>query len=127
MEREESAHPSLTLLSPLVGLWHFETLNSYPKHINLFHPPIRSQEVLQRDNNNSNHQLHVCSNNPLEVQVTMILFKAPTETESVPNPFSKSNNFIVKLNNFHNTQQIQCTHMDCNGTSTLMHPNREVI
>jgi hypothetical protein len=27
MEHEESAHSGLSLLSPLVGLWHFETLN----------------------------------------------------------------------------------------------------
>jgi hypothetical protein len=59
MEHEELAHSGLTLLSPLVGLWHFETLNSYPKHINPFHPPTRFREVLQRNNNNPNHQLHV--------------------------------------------------------------------
>jgi hypothetical protein len=43
---------------------------------------------------------------------------------SVPNPFSKSNNLFVKFNNFHNTQQIQRTQMDYNGTSTLMHQNK---
>jgi predicted metal-binding protein len=63
MEHEELTHSSITFLSPLVGLWHFEIVNLYPKHINHFHPPIRSQNVLQRDNNNPNHQLHVCTNN----------------------------------------------------------------
>jgi hypothetical protein len=48
----------------LVGLWHFETLYSYPQHINPFDHPTRSQEVLQKDNSNPNHQLQVCPNNP---------------------------------------------------------------
>jgi hypothetical protein len=79
MEHGESAHSGLSLLSPLVGLWHFETFNLYPHHINPFHHPIKSQEVLQKDNSNPNHQLQVWPNNPLEVQVTAIFFKAPTE------------------------------------------------
>jgi hypothetical protein len=56
MKHEELVHTGLSLLSPLVGLWHFETLNSYPQRINPFHVPIRSQEVLQRDDSNPNHQ-----------------------------------------------------------------------
>ncbi len=71
IEHEESAHSGLSLLSPLVGLWLFETLNSYPQHINPFHCPTRSQEVLQKDNSNPN--------NPPEVQVTAIFFKAHSE------------------------------------------------
>jgi hypothetical protein len=55
MKYEESIHFGLSLLSPLVGLWHFETLNTYPQHINPFHTPIWSQEVFQRDNNNFNY------------------------------------------------------------------------
>jgi len=81
MEHEESAHFSFSLLSPLIGIWHFETINLYPQHIKLFHPPTRFQEVLQKDNSNPNHQL----------QVTMILFRTPIEmgTPSLtPNPYS---------------------------------------
>jgi hypothetical protein len=92
MEHEESAHYGLSLLSPLVGLWHFETLNLYPQHINPFHHPTRSHKVLQKDNSNPNHQLQVCPNNRLEVQVPAIFFKAPTEmgTPHTPTQYSIS-------------------------------------
>jgi len=30
MEHQESIHSSLFFLNPLVGLWQFETFNSYP-------------------------------------------------------------------------------------------------
>jgi hypothetical protein len=66
MEHEESTLSSFFLLSPLVGLWHFETLNLYPQQINPFHPSTKFEEVLQKDNSNPNHQLQVCPNNPLE-------------------------------------------------------------
>jgi hypothetical protein len=91
MKYEESVHSGVFLSRPLVGLWHFETLNSYPQHINPFHAPTRSQQVLQRDKSNPNHQLQVCTNNPLEVQVTMILFRAIIEMGTpsyTPNQYS---------------------------------------
>jgi hypothetical protein len=79
MEHEKSAHFGLSLLSPLVGLWHFETFSSYPHRINPFHRPTKFQKVLQKDNNNPQSPTKVCPNNPLEVQVPALFFKAPTE------------------------------------------------